>query len=466
MTEPEPLFEALPDSCAAETGSSGPGRPARTRRTVLLIVAGLVSVLVAAGLMLANRSDDPAEATPNDVRPAARTGAAPPAEASDLAPSIAPATPAPEGSGEAELLFPGVPGGGGGRCDQPASASGITVPSVGTGAAPSAAEIAVGPTGVRVRVNGHIAVDLDRPDVRSDPVAGITENERVAQSIRVGSTLYLWLIDCRGTETSRFLEVSASGRVWDLASTPEDWALLPGEGSAWLWWTAGIDRMQVELRSLAGGPPVLLPIDMFPVAVHGDLLIATGGDGAQNNLVVFDLANRTVRDTIAPDTTAYVIAGGSVFWSATTCQDAPCPLHRYRIESGAGEEYGFALPESFRLSGAALSPDGRWLTGVTETLADAETLRSLASVDLRTGDLETIPGVDLAPFSSLSSSSLGTGAPALLWSADGTWLIIADAASGVTSFWVWQPGMDQPVRRGSVPYLAAMGQIGLEQVVG
>lgn len=159
-------------------------------------------------------------------------------------------------------------------------------------------------------------------------------------------------------------------------------------------------------------------------------------------LLLVDAATGRVRVDLGPGLA--VAAGyGVVLWTrgCDEVSDGPCTLHRRRVAGGATASYH--LPRPPGSTAGVLSADGRRLAFTLERAAQDPRYEQghpmppadIAILHLDTGALDVVPGVELAAKMS----------PALAFSTDGRWLVMALDAGTRTRLVAWRPGLTRPL---------------------
>jgi hypothetical protein len=143
------------------------------------------------------------------------------------------------------------------------------------------------------------------------------------------------------------------------------------------------------------------------------------------------------------------VGQGIVAWT-TGCEpatDHACILRRRSVAGGPTR--GYRLQRASGLTGGVVSPDGRHLAVALSRPGQdprAEPGRLIAPsqlviIDLDTGQLDVAPGMLLPT----------TMPPALAFSTDSRWLIIAINAGNQIRLLLWRPGLPLPYETNPIP---------------
>lgn len=304
-------------------------------------------------------------------------------------------------------------------------------------------------TGLTVLVGGDglRLVDVDTGRTRRLP--GAAHNDKVQVTSLAATSKDVIALQHRCGGTSMFssgvaMRVDARRGVRRADLGPRVDALLTGPDGAWGYSYDNDPMTAVVLRPIGGGKPIRLPSGFSPGAATRDsflgFLNTKDGDAFQNPplLAAVDrdagTIRRFARGFLVTATDDYVLTGDG-------CDvDTRCVLTRtgsngdtrvYRLPGGrTPSSQAVAAPDG-RYVALALSrsrPDPRYLTGHPGGPSE------IAVLDLDTGGLEFVPGVELAPKS-------GVG---LTFSADGRWLVLALNEGTRSRLLVWRSGMEQP----------------------
>lgn len=193
-----------------------------------------------------------------------------------------------------------------------------------------------------------------------------------------------------------------------------------------------------------------LPVNLTPVALHGNRLVAKSNDNRSPettvSLVVLDLKSLRVTTRLGP-VTSITQSQGKVLWTPRACSaTSQCELDTYDLDSGTVADSGYGLPLEAQVTGGVLSPDLHQLAFELPRMFDdtryqataAGTPGDLVVLNLRTGVLEPIPNLELPPTAVQAPVSL-------TFSRDGKWLIISIAGPGGPRLLAWRPGLDHPL---------------------
>jgi hypothetical protein len=308
-------------------------------------------------------------------------------------------------------------------------------------------------TDIHVRTGGKLLRMVDVDTGRSSTgVLNLTlaPDEFVTQLMPAGSATYALIVHCDYARGSRVLRIGSTGHASTAVANAEIDRLIPGGDGGW-----GVDNhgtapdSAVTLIALDGKRSIHLPLGVEPLAVHGNLIVGLQGrpDGAPSNLadqiVLLDRATGAPRSILGSSYSS-TISAGLVLWTERACvADHGCVVHSYDLATGRTVTRSYKLPANATLWGGVISddrravafqlqrdqPDPRYDSGHPAPPSDVATL------DLDTGALTVVPGVELAP-----KTQSG-----LVFSADSRWLIIALDAGNRTRLLVWRPGLRHPM---------------------
>ena len=300
-------------------------------------------------------------------------------------------------------------------------------------------------------------VDLDSGQVSALPDVGLAAGQFVTEFLPAGTTAhpvdYALVRRCDSSVADTVLRIEAGSKPV-VVSQRRVISHLYGSGSA-VWASVITDQapvnasyqQQQSLVRLDGTASVPLPPQLRPIAVHGTTLVAVSSRPSTANqpgqLVLYDLTRRTITRTLGAETTV-TVSSGSVLWTSQACSAAgTCPLHTYRLATGAQSERGYHLPVEAGVTGGVLSADGTRLafqlpreftdpslrTDLAGTPSDVEVL------DLRTGELDGVPNLEVPP-----ATSVG-----LAFSRDGRWVVIGLDEGDSARLLVWRSGETGPL---------------------
>ncbi|MDQ2839249.1 MAG: hypothetical protein M3Y89_17865 [Actinomycetota bacterium] len=193
-----------------------------------------------------------------------------------------------------------------------------------------------------------------------------------------------------------------------------------------------------------------LPVNLTPVALHGNRLVAKSNDSRSPettvSLAVLDLKSLRIVNRLGP-VTSITQSQGLVLWTPRACSAASqCQLDSYDLDSGRTTNSSYGLPVEAQVTGGVLSPDRHQLAFELPRMFDDTRYRAIAAgtpgdlvvLNLRTGVLEPIPNLELPPTTAQAPVSLA-------FSRDGRWLIISIAGPGGPRLLAWRPGLDHPL---------------------
>jgi hypothetical protein len=242
-----------------------------------------------------------------------------------------------------------------------------------------------------------------------------------------------------------FVTFDDTGRPWRVTNPP------PGEGG------------HGSIARLNGGKAVRLPAAFWPYGITDGVVFGsqarfTQGAGA---LLLVDAATGHVRTRLG-NGQPMAVGHGRVAWTSgcDVMLARPCSLRVRSVEHGAATRYDLPQPPGF--SAGVLSPSGKLLAFTLErarqdpryTAGHPIPPTNIAVVHLDTGVRDIVPGLEIPAKMS----------PALAFSPDDRWLVIALDAGTKTRVLAWHPGLarpyeTEPVRAlsSSPPALAVLG---------
>ncbi len=396
------------------------------RRWVSAVVVAVVAIALVYAGVRASGSGTPAAAPGASSPPTAASTSSPPGQASGSAQPAADATPWPSADGACgnTALLPQL-------STRPLDErTGMTV--------------LVGGAGLRlVDVDSGAVLPLTGRDSRRDrglQVVDLTRSTKGTFALRQtcdvseSPTGTVIAVDPGAASTSRALP----GRFDGLFSAPDaTWAYIyPRDPVA--------DVMQV--RRVPGGALVDLPTGFGPImaTLHDYVGSLTQGDGQPRGggLPLAAVARAGAgAGAVRPLGQGWLVGATDAFLlTSRDCEEAaPCELVRRVVDGGVRH---YPLPANrFLMSGAVLSDDGRYASFLlSDTNPDKQYLvqhpggpSRVAVLDLHSGDLAIVPGVELAP-----KSFAG-----LTFSRDGQWLAVALNEGRQARLLVWRPGLDR-----------------------
>ena len=406
------------DDPVSDVLAQGPDRP--PRRPWLRSVAGVTLVAAVAFVAVrADRAGDSASPPPSTPSASATVDAAP-----DLAPA------------DGQQPWPTAVAACGGSTELPLLS---TAPLRGT----TGLKVLVGGAGLR-------AVDLDTGRVR--PYAGIGQDALVLQLAAAAGQVHALRTNCTAIQAlgiGAVLRVDVPGRSASVVLPSGTDTLLTAPDATWaLRYAGNPSGRQLVLRPLDGGDKVRLPMG-FDVAMAtqqeflGNLQRpgAPAPDGGSELAAVSRSDPRQVR---------------ALGTGVLLCRDRAVPRHgrgglrpdrtvrAHPDRHDGGSLRHYPLPAGRApTSPAVVSPDGRRL--VVQVSRQEPDLRSgvghpgspsdLAVLDLRSGELTVVPGIELAP-----KTQAG-----LAFDRRGRWLVIAVDEGPRVRLLVWRPGMSRPM---------------------
>lgn len=431
-----------------EHGREGPPPP-RWRRTATIALALVAAVAVLGYLALRGPSDG---------------AATPPAAAQSSGQRTEPATPA--GTAAATTArptpsrdWPVVQG----ACDAQ-----VRLPQVH--AAPLA-----GRTGLGLLVGGSGLRRVDVDTGRAEPVAGVPVDPKspVVQVVAAGSVVYALAVPCPPSGTGTVYRMPGDGSAGAERVATAD-ALLSDGDSVWAIDYADPPAPVVLRRLDRSAGPVRLPSEADPVAVAGTMIVVSllpqpAALGAPATVALLDPATGTVTTRLGQGV-LLAATSRAVLWTSGRCPgDAACAVCRSRLDDrgtpASAPECRWTLPSGRQPSSwdAAVSQDGNRVAFQLSRTTPDPTYRDdhpanpsdVAVLNLVTGELTTVPGLEIPPKSDA----------ALVFDRDG-WLAIGLSHGDQGRVALWRRGaarlqLSPAVLRGalmwSLPVIPAPG---------
>ncbi len=311
-------------------------------------------------------------------------------------------------------------------------------PPPGTACSPCdsvvAGAVSPGPAGLRIALTGRTIRVLDAATghVGPGPEVPLRGDDTITDLRRVGSGWIVLVTRQDWSPTGRAYLVRA-GRARLLGTADA----LAGSGlTVWLWTdaAAAVPGSAIEFDAagrvlhrltLEGAQQLVgATADRAIISTNGDAGEAADGPAVER-LVLRDPAGR-VDDQVFPNVYCPIATGDSqVAWSSLSGK-----ISVYDEHTGATRSY--SAPRNYgELCYGSFSPDGRRLVvgshgGIGGVTARADFLGRLFAVDLRSGNVEVVPGIAAAPKQSV----------ALTWSAGGDLVAaVPQATSGRLAVW-------------------------------
>jgi len=295
-------------------------------------------------------------------------------------------------------------------------------------------------------------VDVDTG--RRSPVPGLTlrADQYASAVVRAGPVSYALVRGCQHRAVGAVVRARAGTPQRVLAPGRPVFGLLDaGAGGVWAEAYSGPIRINPEaalgttlIRLDRPAPAVALPVSytVLGIAAGQAVVSVTGGadDAVRTALYRYDLATHRA----SPLGLAYSAteSGGLVLWTATPCSaSGPCLLRSYDLATGAQRARRYYLPLGTGVGGGVLSPDRHRLAFALQRETPDPGYRSTASanpadlvvLDLTSGVLEPVPGIELAP---------GQQPRGLAFTADSRWLLAQPGGGAVLA---WRSGQRLPM---------------------
>ncbi|UQX87111.1 hypothetical protein M6D93_12450 [Jatrophihabitans telluris] len=285
----------------------------------------------------------------------------------------------------------------------------------------------------------------------------------MTQVVPDGSSTLALIQTCDLGARSRVIRIDAAGASRQIAAGRFD-GLLAGGRHPWAYQYPANNTTPERLDPLNGGPWTTLPAGFGVVGAYQDLIIgyqAPPNGSAPNTsgpLVTLNLATGRVEATIGPGSAVVSVSGGLILWTDGACKATrSCLLHRYDSATGtrSSQIYHLGLSTDAYLGDGLISPDRRLLAfQLHRPSPDPRfdpghpgTPSDIAVLHLDTGQLETVPGVEL----------WAKASPSLAFSSDSRWLIIGLDEGTHSSLLLWHPGLRHPAAIANVPGLTGYG---------
>lgn len=315
-----------------------------------------------------------------------------------------------------------------------------------------------GRTGLRVLVGGaQVAeVDVDSGRFRTRSRVPHADRNQAQTLVRHGTDVYALVGPCDGPGPGRLIRIGRAGEVRRIRlSGPVD-GLIGGPAGVF-----GVDyppddatpgaASPVRLRSLDGGT-VALDGSLSPLGVTnaGIVAVANGehADGEPPQLVLLDRSTGRMLRTVAGGYPLGV-SGDTVLWHGKACQyletgpAARCVLHATDVARAADRSYRLP-PGRMPMSAVVASADGRFVAfQISDSRDDTRYTfehpgppSAVAVLDLRTGRLRIMPGLELPP-------KAGAG---LAFAPDDRWLAITVSEGDHGHLLLWRVGTDRLLR--------------------
>ena len=308
-------------------------------------------------------------------------------------------------------------------------------------------------TGIQVLVGGDRLrlVDFDSGRATTLPDAVVRPGEYAAVLAGDPVTAYATTGSCSETAPYAMLRISVDHRVSVIRPLrPTEWALTDGNRVWIASFASDIDNPYGTIAPVVGGQRVRLPLGFYASAIVGDTIVGLMQPDpgiSPTWLALVDARTGRLQAKLDQYVAPLAAGAGQVLWT-TGCHDdaSPCTLHR-RLIAG-GHTLGSPLP------GAAccgvVSPDGTRVAFLiqrvsTDSRFDGHPLppMDIAILQLRTGRLDIVPGIELPTKSQ----------PGLTFTGRDDWLVMALNAGSRTRLLAWRPGLRKPYETNALPGL-------------
>ncbi|WP_130446713.1 hypothetical protein [Kribbella rubisoli] len=201
------------------------------------------------------------------------------------------------------------------------------------------------------------------------------------------------------------------------------------------------------IAPLAGGQRVRLPLGFYASAIVGDTVVGLMQPDPGISpmwLALVDARTGRLQAKLDQHVAPLATGAGQVFWTSG-CHDDPssCMLHRRAVAGGKTTVFPLPRPACC----GVVSPDGKTLAFLLDHPTPDSDIEGrplppldIATLDLDTGRLEIVPGIELPAKSQ----------PALAFAKEG-WLVIALDAGSRTRLLAWHPGLRHVYETAALP---------------
>lgn len=298
-------------------------------------------------------------------------------------------------------------------------------------------------------------VSVDDHAVLPVPNLTLAGDQYVSDLVISPTRFYALVRSCQRREVGVVMSTADDGRPQQVLAGGDAFYGLLSDGGPGVWGEMYTGNVRPEAaigttlwRLDRTAPAVTLPSWLNPVGLYGHTLVGTTNpDPVRSTLYLFDLGTHRLR-SLGP-TYGTSVTRGTVVWNSAPCSpvDGACPLHTYDLATGGATARTFHLPLESTFDHAVLNPartrlafvleretsDPRYLSRVRSNPAD------LVELDLRTGVVNPVPNLELAP---------GSPPDRLSFSASGDWLLVGFDTAGGSDVYAWRPGLNRPVSPG------------------
>lgn len=299
-------------------------------------------------------------------------------------------------------------------------------------------------TGLHLLVGGSPLRTVDFDSGRTETVTGLPRGAFVTQ-LDSGSPRYAITSTCDPSAPSRLVRLTGDAHIGarPASGPPAQFVVLDGPR---VWGFTSPDAAHPRgTVQLDGGSRVWLPRGFFPEAITQGVLVgeraARPGNRA-GGLLLVDAVTGTVRQQLGAGQIV-AVGGGVVVWSqgCDVSVARPCTVHRQAVDGGSTATYRLPRPPGF--FHGVVAADGRRVAFTLERPHQDRRYRidhpippaDVAILDLGTGALHIVPGVELA----------AKDQPGLAFAADGRWLVLALNVGVGTRVLAWHPGLAHPL---------------------
>jgi len=313
------------------------------------------------------------------------------------------------------------------------------------------------PTGVTVPVTGALPALVNVDTGRRSPIPGLRlrADQYASKIVRAGPVSYVLVRSCQRSWSATVIRAQA-GRPQQVVAGDHTVYGLIGDESGAVWAEAYTGPTKVSPAAAIGttlvrldrpGPPVMLPPELNVIGVSGSQVAATTAGPPQavtlSSLYRYDMSSR--RTSLLGTAYSATESRGTVIWTSTPCSAwGACTLRSYDLRTGRSGTQSYHLPLGSGVSGGVLSPDGHKLAFILQREIGDLYYRSdssknpadLVVLDLTTGLVEPVPGLELAP---------GVDPTSITFSPDSGWLIATLPSDGAIDVYSWRSPLSKPL---------------------
>jgi hypothetical protein len=265
------------------------------------------------------------------------------------------------------------------------------------------------------------------------PLFRLGDGEFVSQIAVDDAGTVAVISDCRGYPPLRVVRRSTDGTVRTINATAPGYqvgSLIAGGNRTWLAMyhtqpdSITYQDSAVLLKATDGGSDsITLPNGFSPAAGSGDVIVGNWSDhlsSVYGPIQLYDISQRAIVAQLGDATPQYAVGNGYIIWWANDCTGR-CAVHRYHV-SDRRETTTIVTAQQTVAYWLAISPDGSRVAGVSYhndpdprfAIDHPGGPTGIAVMDLNTGTVTELPGIELAPKST----------PSMVFSPDSRWLAV------------------------------------------